>query len=112
LHEFKSSPNFGAHLEGLARDESPVSRFEAAVHAIRQRGFGRARANAARGSRTGKGSLDARASLNAAPLSTLQRSYYKVVTLLVRAGAVLDVPWFADDEDRRRGAAKMRDYEG
>jgi hypothetical protein len=33
-HGFKSWPKFARHLEGLARDNSPVSTFEAAVDAI------------------------------------------------------------------------------
>ncbi len=37
-----------------------------------------------------------------------QRSYYEVVALLVRAGAKPDPQWFADVENRRRAAARMR----
>ncbi|HKX28207.1 MAG TPA: ankyrin repeat domain-containing protein [Blastocatellia bacterium] len=35
-------------------------------------------------------------------------SYYEVIALLARAGARLDPQWYADDEDRRRAATKMR----
>jgi ankyrin repeat protein len=35
-------------------------------------------------------------------------SYYEVVALLSRAGAQLDVPWYEEDEARRRAARKMR----
>ena len=34
--------------------------------------------------------------------------YYEVVTLLIGAGAELDLQWYSDDEDRRRVLAKAR----
>ncbi len=34
--------------------------------------------------------------------------YYEVVTLLVRAGAILNPEWYEDNEERRRAAEKMR----
>jgi ankyrin repeat protein len=37
-----------------------------------------------------------------------RRRYYEVVALLARAGSKLDPRWFADDEERRRAAKKMR----
>ncbi|MCA1573695.1 MAG: ankyrin repeat domain-containing protein [Acidobacteria bacterium] len=42
-----------------------------------------------------------------APERAQRGSYYEVVALLVRAGAILDPGWYEDNEERRRAAEKM-----
>jgi ankyrin repeat protein len=45
---------------------------------------------------------------NATEHEVTWRHYYEVVALLIRAGAGLDLQWYSDDDDRRRGLAKAR----
>lgn len=43
-----------------------------------------------------------------APERAQRGSYYEVVALLVRAGAILDPEWYEDNEERRRAAEGIR----
>ena len=45
---------------------------------------------------------------NATESEVRRGHYYEAVTLLIGAGAELDLLWYSDDEDRRRALAKAR----
>jgi ankyrin repeat protein len=45
---------------------------------------------------------------NAAEHEVKRGHYYEVVARLIRGGAELDLQWYSDDDDRRRGLAKAR----
>jgi hypothetical protein len=45
---------------------------------------------------------------NASEHEVTRRHYHEVVALLIRGGAELDLQWYSDDDDRRRGLAKAR----
>ena len=72
-HGFASWPKFARHLEALARANSPVSKFEAAVDAIVNGDPATLEKLLQRKSGAGAGAFDARTSLDSAPLRLGER---------------------------------------